>query len=72
MNHREYHDINRHLMADLEAKNKAVDEFAMQHENLLEDAVYERYWELQDEASKSLGKVLEHQDNYGHKFRRRS
>lgn len=70
MDHREYHEINRRLWADLEAKNKAVDEFALQHENLLDDAVYDRYCELQDEAAQALGKVQEHQANHSHKFRR--
>lgn len=68
MNLREYHDQNSRLWAEVDAKNKEVDKFAAEHENLLGDGVYEKYWELHNEATAALGKVLEFQENNKHKI----
>jgi len=59
----EYREQNRKLWAELEAKNQAVNDFVDQNPDLLVDGVYERFWELQNEATLAIGKIQNFQAN---------
>lgn len=63
----DYIEQNNILLSDLDARNKAVSEFFVQHGDLLDDEVYARYWKLHDEASCALGKLWEFQAKNRHK-----
>lgn len=59
----EYREQNRKLWAELEAKNQTVNDFVDQNPDLLVDGVYERFWELQNEATLAIGKIQNFQAN---------
>ncbi|WP_214510526.1 hypothetical protein [Pseudomonas brassicacearum] len=70
MNSREYYEHNRGLWAVVDAKNKAVDDFVAENPDLNADGVYERFWELQNEATKAIGDVQYFQENNRHQVTR--
>lgn len=70
MNVREYYDHSSLLWEEVDARNQEVKKFVAEHPDLLLDGVYEKFWDLQNEATLAVGKVQEFQDNNRHKVTR--
>ena len=70
MNLREYYEQNRKLWDEVDARNKAVDDFVADNPDLGDDAAYEKFWDLQNEATKAIGDVQDFQANNRHKVKR--
>lgn len=70
MNLREYYEQSRLLWNEVDARNREVDEFVARNPDLLDDEAYERFWQLQNEATKAIGDVQSFQLTNKHKVTR--
>lgn len=70
MNLREYYEQNQKFWDEVDARNKAVDDFVIANPDLGDYAVYEKFWDLQNEVTKAIGDVQAFQANNRHKVKR--